>query len=282
MGLFLACCAGTAWGQSAAPVEFEVVSIKPSAPGDVPGRGLHGCRGGPGSSDPGQLACSHMVIGNLVPLAYGMGFLRVSYEKLTGLDQSKFEIVAKVPHGATKEQVRLMWQNLLRERCRLAVHREIREMPVYELIVAKGGFKAKEWVERAPGNTPEPWEPGTMPKRDKDGFPVFAPGQSWNFFTEGNAWYTAPAGTTKGLARMLEGRLSLNPGPPRPVIDATGLAGKYDLKFWWSPPADNNDSAEGPSMLSALESQLGLKLRPKKAAPVEMLIIDHLEPPTEN
>jgi uncharacterized protein (TIGR03435 family) len=71
--------------------------------------------------------------------------------RTSGLDQSgaqpQFEIAAKVPHGATKEQVRLMWQKLLADRFRVAVHRETKEVPVYELVVAKGGFKAKEWVE---------------------------------------------------------------------------------------------------------------------------------------
>ena len=204
MGLFLACCAGAALGQPAAPVEFEGFSIKLSAPVDQPKPAdrFFGCRGGPGSSAPGQITCSHEVI---------------------------------------------------RERCKLAVHRETREMPVYELVVAKGGVKAKKWVELAPGDTPEPWEPGTMPKRDEQGFPLVAPGQTSTVHTQGKAWYIAPAGTMQDLARMLEWRLSLNPGDPRPVIDATGLTGKYDLKLSWSPLADNNDSAEGPSMLSRLK-----------------------------
>jgi uncharacterized protein (TIGR03435 family) len=103
-------------------------------------------------------------------------------------------------------------------------------------------------------------------------------------FRSGKAYLVAPAGTIHDLAEMLENRMALtNPGTPRPVIDVTGLKGKYDLKFWWSPEADTNDSAEGPSMLSALEGQLGLKLQPKKSAPAETLVVDHLEKtPTEN
>jgi len=277
---------GASWGQSAAPLEFEVVSVKPSGPVGRPGDGprFFGCRGGPGSSDPGLITCSHVPAVHLVGPAYGMGFVRVSTAKLTeGPNPPQFEIVAKVPHGATKEHVEKMWQSLLKDRFKLAVHRETQEMPVYELVVAKGGLKAKEWVEPAPGDTPEPWELGTMPKLDREGFPMVAPGQTSTFHTEGRVWYVAPAGTMNDLARMLEWRLSLNPGVPRPVIDTTGVPGKYDLKFWWSPAADSSDSVEGPSMLSALEGQLGLKLRPKKAAPVEMLVIDHLErSPTEN
>jgi uncharacterized protein (TIGR03435 family) len=280
--LVLVFWAGASWGQSAAPLEFEVVSIKPSAPvGPGDGPRFFGCRGGPGSSDPGLITCSHEAAVNLVRLAYGMGSVRVSAAKVSsGTNWPLFEIAAKVSPGATKEQVNQMWQNLLEDRFRLAVHRETKEMPVYELVIGKGGFKAKEWMDRQGDAEPAPWEPGSqsLPKRDGEGFPVLAPGQTSSFFTGDKAYFTAPAGTVNVLAKMLERRLAIGERVPRPVIDETGLEGKYDIKFWWS-----SDSAEEPSMLSALESQLGLKLRPKKLAPVEMLVIDHLErTPTEN
>jgi len=75
-------------------------------------------------------------------------------------------------------------------------------------------------------------------------------------------------------------------GTPRPVIDATGLTGKYDIKLTWSPQADNPQpggaAPEGESMLEALESQLGLKIRQGKAS-VEMLVVDRIEKvPTDN
>jgi uncharacterized protein (TIGR03435 family) len=279
--LVLIFAAWMAWGQSDAPLEFEVVSIKPSPPrGPL---GFFGCRGGPGSNDPGLITCSHEAARSLVPIAYGMG-LRVSYAKLNGgTNPPQFEIAAKVPHGATKEQVNQMWQNLLKDRFRLAVHRETQEMQVYEMVIAKGGLKAKEWVDRQSDAEVAPWGPGVAPKWDKEGFPMLAPGQTGNFFTGDKAYFAAPAGTMKVLAKMLESRLAINEGVPRPVIDATGLEGKYDLKFWWSPQTDSNDSAEGPSLLSALESQLGLRLQRKKSAPVEILVIDHIErTPTEN
>lgn len=275
----------TAWCQPAAVTEFEVVSIKPTQVDGGGGSRFFGCRGGPGSSDPGLITCSHEAAGGLVPLAYGVGLRRVSYAKLAGgPGWPQFEIAAKVPRGATKEQVRVMWQNLLTERFHLELHREIQEVPAYELIVSKGGFKAKEWAERPADGEVAPWEPGTAPKLDKDGFPVLPPGRAVTWFHGNKAWFAAPAGTMQQLATMLEGRLTLNTGgTPRPVVDGTGLSGTYDLKFWWSPKADSDDSAEGPSMLGALESQLGLQVRARKSAPVEMLIVDHLNrTPTEN
>ena len=278
-GLILA-LAGAAWGQNAAPVEFEVISIKPT-PADTTSR-FYGCRGGPGSNDPGLITCSHESGRALVAPAYDVSFTKLSFVETANGQEPQFEIAAKVPSGATKEQVRQMWQKVLADRFKIAVHRETREIPVYELVVGKSGLKAKEWTDR-PSDAEAAAEPGTPPKRDKDGFPVVPAGQTISFFTGGKAWFVAPAGTMLEVARMLEGRLSLNPGTPRPVLDATGLTGKYDLKFWWSPKADTDDSVDGPSMLSALESQLGLKVQPKKAAPIEMLIIDHIErTPTEN
>jgi uncharacterized protein (TIGR03435 family) len=106
------------------------------------------------------------------------------------------------------------------------------------------------------------------------------------FFTGGTAHFVAPAGTMKQLAQMLEGRLSIGGGTPRPVVDATGLTGKYDIKLTWSPSADNpqagKEAPDGQSMLEALDTQLGLRIRQAKAN-LEMLVVDHIEKvPTDN
>ncbi len=91
------------------------------------------------------------------------------------------------------------------------------------------------------------------------------PAETSTFFTGDKAYFVAPAGTVDILAKMLERRLAIGESVPRAVIDAMRLEGKYDLKF------------------SALESQLGLKLQPKKSAPVGILVIDHIErTPTDN
>lgn len=245
---------------------------------------FYGCRGGPGSNDPGQINCSHWRP-NLA-MAYGVSFPLVSFPKANG-EMPEYQIAAKVPAGSTKEDVRLMWQSFLEDRFKVKVHREIREMAVYELVVGKGGFKEKEWVDRKPDDPAEvPNEPGTPPKRDRDGFPIIPAGQTMGFFTGGTAHFVAPAGTMKQLAQMLEGRLSIGGGTPRPVVDATGLTGKYDIKLTWSPQADNppagKEAPEGQSMLEALESQLGLKIRPGTAN-LEVLVVDHIEKvPTDN
>ena len=285
LALWQVLTSGTAHAQPAASLPaFEVVSIKPM-PTDAQVN-FYGCRGGPGSNDPGQINCSHWRPNQALPMAYGVRFSLVSFPKANG-EMPEYQIVAKVPAGSTKEDVNLMWKSFLEDRFKVQVHRETREMPVYELVVGKGGFKEKEWVDRKPGDPAEvPNEPSTPPKRDKDGFPIIPAGQTMGFFTGGTAHFVAPAGTMKQLAQMLEGRLSIGGGTPRPVIDETGLTGKYDIKLTWSPQADNlqavKETQEGESMLEALESQLGLKIRPGKAN-LEMLVVDHIEKvPTDN
>lgn len=287
--LLLALCeilaTGTTHAQpDAPPPAFEAVSIKPM-PADAQVN-FYGCRGGPGSNDPGQINCSHWRPAQMLPTAYGVSFTLISFPKANG-DGPEFQIVAKVPPGSTREDVKLMWQRFLEDRFKVKVHRETREMSVYQLVVNKSGFKAKEWVDRKPGDPAEvPNEPGTPPKRDKDGFPIVPAGQTMGFFSGGSAHFVAPAGTMKQLAQMLEGRLSLGGGTPRPVVDATGLTGKYDIKLTWSPQADNppagKEAPEGQSMLEALKTQLGLEIRQGKAT-LEMLVVDHIEKvPTDN
>jgi len=218
--------------------------------------------------------------------AYNVSGILVSFPKSNDAGP-EYQIAAKVPAGSTKEDVRLMWQSLLEDRFKVKVHRETKEMPVYELILSKGGFKGKAWVDRKPGDPAEvPSEPGTAPKLDQDGFPLVPAGQSINFFKGSTAHFVAPGCTLEPLTRMLEVRLPDGAGTSRPVVDATGLTGKYDLKLAWSTAADNpqpgNDAPAGESLVQALDTQLGLKIRQGKAN-VETLVVDHIEKaPTEN
>jgi uncharacterized protein (TIGR03435 family) len=283
LALWQVLATGTAHSQttSSRPT-FEVVSIK-LMPTDAKVN-FYGCRGGPGSNDPLRINCSHWRPN--LSVAYGVGFPLIAYPKENG-EMPEYQIVAKVPPGSTREDVKLMWQSFLEDRFKVKVHRETREVPVYDLVVAKSGFEEKEWVDRQSNDPAEvPLEPGMPPKRDKDGFPVIPTGQTTSFFTGGTAHFVAPGGTMKQVAQMLEGRLAIGGGTPRPVVDATGLTGKYDIKLTWSPQADNpsagKEAPEGQSMLQALESQLGLKIRQGKAN-LEMLIVDHIEKaPTDN
>jgi len=287
--LLLVVSAAAAWSQPAdAPLAFEVASIKLSPPPN--GRGIRvGC-----PSDPGRITCTNMNMANLVTMAYG-----IAHYQLVGLslgDTDRYEVAVKVPEGATKDQIKLMWQNLLAERFKLAVHRETRQVTVYELSVARGGLKMKESVEEPPPAAdapplPPPANPG--PRKltlGKDGFPELGPQTSMAMMGNKARWRAAKA-TSASIASMFAAQLG------QPVTDATGLTGKYDFTLSWvtesrggnrgaagsDPPlAGMDDSDAGPTLVQAIQSQLGLKLEQKKG-PMEVIVVDHVERvPTEN
>jgi uncharacterized protein (TIGR03435 family) len=223
---------------------FEVASIK-SATG---GRGNF-MRGGPGTNDPALYRCERCELRVLLMQAYNVNnfqLLRPSW-----METAVFDVIAKVPEGTTKEQYRLMLQNLLAERFKLSLHRDKKEAQMYDLVVAKGGPKLKESAE---GRSQEDAVPSGRPKIPDD----------WKFIR-------GEKQTTELLAARLAGPLQA------PVTDATGLRGAYDYTLSWS---DNPDS--GPSLFSAIQATLGLKLEPKKGL-LDIIVVDHAEKvPTEN
>jgi uncharacterized protein (TIGR03435 family) len=282
-------------------LEFEVASIKPAPPPD--GRGMRvGSRGGPGSKDPGLYTCENCSLSDLVSNAYSL-----QRYQLTGgpswMGNERFMISAKIPEGATKEQFRLMQQSLLADRFGLKFHWEKKEMQLYEMVVAKGGIKMKEAAAEEPAAAdaaPRPAGAPGPPKLDKDGFPILPPGRGgMMIMTQGRARSRNSEVTMESLAGMLAGQLN------KPVIDATGLKGKYDYTLSWVPErfgmAPSNitgggpppsgegvgaggapDGDAGPTLLVAVQQQLGLKLEPKKGM-VDILVVDHIERvPTEN
>ena len=289
-------------------LEFEVASIKPSA---VPGGAVIrlGQRGGPGSGDPGRVTYSFSTIRDLILDAYGVKRNQVSGGP-NWLDSERFDIVAKVPAGSTKEQVKVMLQNLLAERFHLTLHHETKELPVYALVVGAKGPKLKDSAHDSPKESALPPRPGIRGmKIGADGCPVTPPmaaGRSGNFtiMMPNGECMISNGQTMDGLAKELSSRFD------RPVIDQTGLKGEYDLRLRYDPssmprvrggpmgkdvgdeagpgaaggdPA-NRGSADGgpPSIFTALQEQLGLKLEAKRA-PVGLLLIDHVEKlPTEH
>ena len=133
-----ACLCSLLHAQSAVnDLKFEVASVKPAAP---PAGGVirPGPQGGPGSADPARLTYSFSTLRDLLVDAYSVKRSQISGAP-NWLDSVRFDIVAKVPEGATKEQAKVMLQNLLAERFKLTLHRETKELPVYALVVAKNG-----------------------------------------------------------------------------------------------------------------------------------------------
>jgi uncharacterized protein (TIGR03435 family) len=164
------------------------------------------------------------------------------------MDSAGFTIDAKpdpakqIPRGYAP--IREMMRSLLEDRFKLAVHWETRQQPVYELVLARSGLKMKQ--------------------ADKPGNIQFDTGR-----------LASSGATAATLAMMLEGPLD------RLVIDKTGIAGLYVFSLEWAPDDTPADLATSPSLFTAIQEQLGLRLQ-SATGPVEMLIIDHAEKPTEN
>jgi len=190
------------------------------------------------------------------------------------LDSQLFDVTAKYDQAVENEQKNwtpaqrrsfelngmLPLQNLLAERFGLKMHFEDREMPVYALVVAKGGSKL---------------EPAGTVKEIL--------GWSGNGIRPlGAGKLAAMQATTDQLAHFLDGVYSDQLG--RPVVDKTGLTATYDFSLQWIPDqlaGTDPSGSSGPSFFTAIQEQLGLKLEPQRAA-VRTLVIDHVEMPSEN
>jgi uncharacterized protein (TIGR03435 family) len=294
-GIALTLFACAAHGQSAAKPEFEVASIKVAPPPE--GRGMRvGMRGGPGTGDPTRVVMENYNVFGLVTEAYDLKNFQIT--GIDMMDAHRFNITAKVPEGATKSDLQVMFQNLLAERFQLKFHRETKELPIYELVVGKNGPKFKESATEQPKDdvtAPLPGLPAGPPKLDQSGYPVIPPGMMIMTIVNGSprARLNAAGETMQQFTGMLSNQFN------KIVVDATGLKGKYDFLLSWMPesrtgapppsaasgpgaPAAPAPDESGPSLLEAVQDQLGLKLESKKG-PVEILVIDHFEKtPTEN
>jgi uncharacterized protein (TIGR03435 family) len=258
---------------------FEVASIKPSPPSTdrhpvaisqfLPG---------------GRFTATDVPLRSLIQLAYNL----VDSPILGGpawITADRFEIVAKAEASTSTEQIRLMLQALLKERFKLAAHTDTRELPVYTLVIARADGRLGPKIRAAAiGECPEAVGPGARARarliaptdeRPSCGIRIGFGGKNLE------AWGV----TTSQLSSSLS--MSLH----QPVHDRTGLTGRFDLDLEWSeqraarPPRDDAQGTSPPddevSIFTAVKEQLGLKLEPGKG-PVEVLIIDSVEHPTEN
>jgi uncharacterized protein (TIGR03435 family) len=249
---------------------FEVASVKPAV---IPNGPVYfgPARGGPGTSDPGQITWSYARLIDMLMTAYDVKAFQIMAP--AWVSNERYNVIAKVPEGATKDQVAAMWQNLLAERFSVVLHRESKEFQVQELVIAKGGSKLKETTVEDP-NAEGP------PQFDKNGA-LNSPGFVTMIMNGANgpsAHTTARAQTLSRLTALLTGQVG------RPVVDKTGLTGKYDFTIDYVPnlPQPVNASEPGPSLAEALPRQLGLTLLANKAK-LDVLVIDKAEKtPTVN
>jgi uncharacterized protein (TIGR03435 family) len=260
---------------------FEVATIKPSAPQEM-NRIMMRERGGPGTPDPGQYSAENQPLSRLLMRAFGVHSYQIAGP--AWINSERFDVTAKVPPGTTKEQFQTMLQNLLAERFKLKLHKETKESQVYALVVGKGGVKMKEAPKLDPAEAADQPPPGP-PQMGKDGRPVMSKGG------RGMMMMMGPNGLKMQGARTSLPQLAdfLSNQVGRPVFDETGLQGDYEFTLEFSPEGlamggmgkmpppgggpEGASSESGPTLFTAVQEQLGLKLDPRKG-PVDLIVID--------
>ena len=198
------------------------------------------------SAKAGTLNFVNVTLRNCVQLAYDVKPSQL--ETPDWMDSARYDITAKAAAPASDSEIRVMLQTLLAQRFGVSLHRETRLLSAYVLTVAKGGSKLKASEPAA-----RIWNDSRRGRLDAHGMAM------------------------KDLVDKLAESLD------RPVSDATGLKGGYEIALTWVP--DDSPAASdgtGGSIFTAVQEQLGLKLEPQKAS-VEMLVVDRAEKvPTEN
>jgi uncharacterized protein (TIGR03435 family) len=250
---------------------FEVASIKPSNSADR--RPMF--RGQPG----GRVTVANFTVKSLIRAAYSIKDFQISGGP-GWIGADLFDISAKAEDSANMDQVAMMLQSLLAERFQLVIRRDTKEMPVYALVVSKNGPKFKDANESDP-NIPQ--------LQGRTDMPANGPRPRVMIVRRGRL--TTQGTNMTGLAFQLSNLLG------RTVVDKTGLTGTYDLMLEWAP--DENQVAnfqaigvpegfgapppdwQGPTLFTALEEQLGLRLDSQKG-PVEMFTIERIARPSEN
>jgi uncharacterized protein (TIGR03435 family) len=222
---------------------FEVASVKVTDPKYV---GPYRISGGPGSSDPERVVYRAIFLNQLVREAYDVQLYQVIGP--SWMSSQRYDIVAKVPAGATREEYRLMLQALLRDRLALSVQREQRKKTVFELIVARRSNNLK--VEDGTGTSHSLFNKATPAGREAE----------------------FKAVPISRLAAMLQQELGTR------VIDSTGLTQFYSftVSYWYPGRPPSLDATAFPSLEAALKDDLGLELKPVKGT-VEYLVIEHVE-----
>lgn len=262
--------ASTAFAQT--EPKFEVASIRPSNSADR--RLLINIQPG------GRFTADNVTVKRLIEVAYDIKEFQISGGQggiPSWTSSDLFDITAKADSPANMGQ---MFQSLLADRFQLIIHRDTKEMPVYALVIAKNGPKFKDANESDPNIVDLSKRPDLVAGGARPRFTIIRRGR-----------LTAQGANMALLVSQLSNFLG------RAVVDRTGLDGTYDLKLEWMP--DENQVAmfqamgvpegfgapppdwQGPSLFTALEEQLGLKLESRKG-PVEMFVIERIEKPSEN
>jgi uncharacterized protein (TIGR03435 family) len=248
---------------------FEVVSVKKST------SGLRESM----ANQPGRFAANNLTLRQLIAFAYRPANSQVP--QIAGgpgwMADDQWTIEGKVADGDTAagpEITALRLQSLLEDRFALKLHREMREQSVYALVVDKGGLKMSSVDPPASGQGPPPAAPrpgpgGTLPA---------------NFMPVPGGIMAVPGVILASAVTMTQIANTLNRAVDRPIVDRTAVKGYFNMRLQFAPdpgtPAATTDTL-GPSIFTAVQEQLGLRLEPSRN-PMEVLVIDSVQKPTEN
>jgi uncharacterized protein (TIGR03435 family) len=254
------------YAQDAPRPSFQVASVKPNT--DNPPNRMQ--RPLPG----GRWSAKNATLAMMIVTAYNVQ----RYQLTVGppwLESDGFDIEATAGPDGKAPQLLLMLQSLLADRFKLAMHREMRELPVYHLVAAKGSF------------SPPPPDPGCAQPD-----PTAPPARGGIPCGNLRIGMSGSVDGSKVPMQQLVATLAAIAG--RPVIDQTGFAGNFDVHLKFAPDQSTQGLPGGalatpppdpdptkPTIFDALQEQLGLKLTSSKG-PVEVLVIDHVEKPTAN
>lgn len=240
--------------QPALSPAFDAASVKVGDPNDLRGPTFQFNPGG-------GLSITNGTLRDIIETAYSVRDFQISGGP-GWLNSERYDIIARSAPTPTQPEsgdpangvleTRIKLRTLLAQRFQLQVHRETRDLPIYALVIAKSGSKVIE------GNAP-------------------SPGGSAAGIRAGCGEITGTLTSMANLAVYLERQLR------RPVADRTGLSGSYNFQIDWMPDSGPCLAADpdAPSIFTALEEKLGLKLESTKG-PVEVIVVDHAEKADEN
>jgi len=260
---------------------FDVASVKRNTSGDW--------RKSIGPAPGGRFLATNQTLRELMPFAFGLPQMTANIRIVGGpkwIDSDRFDVVAKTNGTPSPQELSAMLRTMLNDRFKLAARTETRELPIYMLVMAKsdGAYgprlrrsdvsevdcaaRRAALRRREPVPPPQPGKP-----------PVCGGGRTVLGKITGVGWSVDQLVT------------SLAPFAGRVVLERTGLSGLFDFEIEWTPdqlPRQPPDDPEplridpnGPSLFTALQEQLGLKLESTKG-PVDVLVVDRVERPTED
>ncbi|HEX3940498.1 MAG TPA: TIGR03435 family protein [Acidobacteriaceae bacterium] len=273
----LAClsCAHAQSPSETAP-QFEVTSIKQNLSGTTESGMDHNLRD--------RFTATNMPLYFLIQDAYELhGDYQLAGAPGWTWDKA-YDVVGTYPGGSSPDlqEIHLMERRLLADRFGLKLHSEQREIAAYDLVLARTDEKLGPQLHKSTMDC-EAWAANGRPKTDTvPKSPVSPSGERpvcGQVATR--TWLSGGARTMQELAGILQAMVE------RPVIDKTGLSGAYDVDMRWARTdlqageAATTTSSDAPSLFTAVEEQLGLKLVPQKEK-FEVLVIEHIQPPTPN